>query len=57
MARSLARSPAGARGVARGSNERIDPVESIGDIQAIAIEGDTVTGVFDRRRTGGVSYE
>jgi gamma-glutamyltranspeptidase/glutathione hydrolase len=35
----------------------IDPVESIGDIQAIAIDGDTATGVFDRRRTGGVSYE
>jgi gamma-glutamyltranspeptidase/glutathione hydrolase len=35
----------------------IDPVESIGDIQAIAIVGDSATGVFDRRRTGGVSYE
>jgi len=35
----------------------IDPVESIGDIQAVAIEGGLATGVFDRRRTGGVSYE
>jgi len=32
-------------------------VESLGDVQAIAIDGRAVTAVFDRRRTGGVAYD
>ena len=35
----------------------LDEVESIGDVQAIQIRGRDVTGVFDRRRTGGVAYQ
>ncbi len=35
----------------------LDVVESIGDVQAIEIRGREVTGVFDRRRTGGVAYQ
>jgi gamma-glutamyltranspeptidase/glutathione hydrolase len=30
--------------------------DSIGDVQAVAIDGRSVTGVFDRRRTGGVAH-
>ena len=29
-------------------------IESLGDVQAVQIDGHRVTGVFDRRRTGGV---
>ena len=29
-------------------------IESLGDVQAVEIDGHRVTGVFDRRRTGGV---
>jgi gamma-glutamyltranspeptidase len=35
----------------------LDPVESIGDVQAVEIRGRDVIGVFDRRRTGGVAYD
>jgi len=35
----------------------IVPTDSIGDVQAVAVEGRSATGVFDRRRTGGVAYE
>ena len=35
----------------------LDEVEPIGDVQAIQIRGRDVTGVFDRRRTGGVAYQ
>jgi gamma-glutamyltranspeptidase/glutathione hydrolase len=30
---------------------------TIGDVQAIAIKGRQVTGVYDQRRTGGVAYQ
>ena len=32
-------------------------IESLGDVQAVGIEGRLVDGVFDRRRTGGVVYQ
>jgi gamma-glutamyltranspeptidase/glutathione hydrolase len=35
----------------------IRPAATIGDVQAVSVEGRTATGVFDRRRTGGVAYE
>ena len=35
----------------------LDERESLGDVQAVEIEGRRVTGVFDRRRTGGVEYD
>ncbi|MDH3916241.1 MAG: gamma-glutamyltransferase, partial [Chromatiales bacterium] len=34
-----------------------DKVESLGDVQAVEIDGRRVTGVYDRRRTGGVVYD
>jgi gamma-glutamyltranspeptidase/glutathione hydrolase len=35
----------------------LDERETIGDVQAVAIEGRRVDAVFDRRRTGGVAYD
>ena len=40
-----------------GLGYTLDEVESIGDVQAVQIRGRDVTGVFDRRRTGGVAYQ
>ena len=35
----------------------LDERETLGDVQAVAIDGRSVTGVYDRRRTGGVAYD
>ena len=35
----------------------LDERVSLGDVQAVAIDGRRVTAVFDRRRTGGVAYD
>lgn len=34
----------------------IKPKENLGDVQAVMIQDGVATGVFDRRRTGGVAY-
>jgi gamma-glutamyltranspeptidase/glutathione hydrolase len=38
-----------------GYTLKLEPTQ--GDIQAVAIDGRQVTGIFDRRRTGGVAYQ
>jgi gamma-glutamyltranspeptidase/glutathione hydrolase len=38
-----------------GYTLKLEPTQ--GDIQAVAINGRQVTGIFDRRRTGGVAYQ
>ena len=35
----------------------LNEVGTLGDVQAVAIDGREVTAVFDRRRTGGVAYD
>jgi len=39
-----------------GYGYTLDERETIGDVQAVGIEGRAVNAVFDRRRTGGVAY-
>ena len=40
-----------------GYGYTLDERESLGDVQAVEIDGRGVTAVFDRRRTGGVAYD
>jgi len=40
-----------------GYGYTLDERETIGDVQAVGIDGRKVTAVFDRRRTGGVAYD
>jgi gamma-glutamyltranspeptidase/glutathione hydrolase len=40
-----------------GLGYSLGEINSLGDVQAVFIDGRQVIGVFDRRRTGGVVYE